>query len=161
MEALWRKLLAAAETFGAIVLLALAVVFAVDVSLRYALGVTASWIVDLEWYLAAAAICASFAPSLAADAHVRVDVFWTCLSKTQRRALLKFGHLCLLLPWCAFVAYAATRYTYNSYLIGEGSPDPGGLPYRWAAKALVPLAFLMLFVQGLRELLRPAQTGTP
>ena len=154
MLAAWRKLLAAAESFGAVILLVLAFVFAVDVALRYALGMTASWIVDLEWTLAAAALCASFAPALAADAHVRVDVLWAKLSPRRRALLLRAGHLALMLPWCAFVVYAASRYAYNSYLIGEGSPDPGGLPYRWAVKALVPLGFLALFIEGVRGLVR-------
>ena len=157
----WLSLLRAAETAGALLLLILAAVFAVDVSLRYVLGVTASWIVDLEWTLVAAAICLSLAPASAADAHVRVDVLWSRFRPGLRRTVLRVGHVALLLPWCAFVAYAASRYTYNSWLIGEGSPDPGGLPFRWAVKAFVPLGFALLGVEGVRQLFtgHTAQTG--
>ena len=157
MSAAWKRLLGACETAGASLLVALALVFAVDVALRYALGVTASWIVDLEWYLGATALCLALAPALAADAHVRVDVFWSRLSPTARVGIRRVGHLVLLLPWCAFVVYASARYAYNGYLIGEGSPDPGGLPLRWAIKAVVPLGFLLLAGEGLRQLLPPGE----
>ena len=155
MSNAWRRLLGTCETAGALLLVTLALVFAADVALRYALGVTASWIVDLEWYLGAAALCLALAPALAADAHVRVDVFWSRLTPTAQARIRRVGHLLLLLPWCGFVAFASARYTYNSYLIGEGSPDPGGLPLRWAIKAVVPLGFLLLAGEGLRQLLAP------
>ena len=41
----------------------------------------------------------------------------------------------------------------NSFAIREMSPDPGGLP-RWPIKAAVPLAFLLLLLQGVAEAIR-------
>lgn len=156
----WTHLLAGLETAGAVLLLTLATVFAGDVVCRYALGLTASWIVDLEWYLGAAAVSASLAPALAADAHVRVDVIWQRFGLSARRRVLRWGYVGLLGTWCAFVAYAASRYAYYSFLIGEGSPDPGGLPYRWAAKGLLPLAFLTLGLEGFRQAIWPPPSAT-
>ena len=28
--------------------------------------------------------------------------------------------------------------------MGEGSGDPGGLPYRWIIKSLIPLSFILI-----------------
>jgi TRAP-type mannitol/chloroaromatic compound transport system permease small subunit len=42
----------------------------------------------------------------------------------------------------------------QSYNIGEGSPDPGGLTHRWILKAMIPAGFALLLVQSLAALLR-------
>ncbi|MBL8302272.1 MAG: TRAP transporter small permease subunit, partial [Ideonella sp.] len=45
-------------------------------------------------------------------------------------------------------------YVAQSYAIGETSADPGGIPYRWAVKGLIPLGFALLMLQQLAALLR-------
>src|SRR3546814_11105361 len=42
----------------------------------------------------------------------------------------------------------------QSYLIGEKSPDPGGLAYRFLLKSMIPIGFLLLLVQSLAATLR-------
>jgi TRAP-type mannitol/chloroaromatic compound transport system permease small subunit len=42
----------------------------------------------------------------------------------------------------------------RTILIGEISPDPGGLEARWLAKALIPLGFFFLALQGLSGLIK-------
>jgi TRAP-type mannitol/chloroaromatic compound transport system permease small subunit len=43
---------------------------------------------------------------------------------------------------------------HQSWLRAESSPNPGGLPYRWALKSLIPLGFALLALQGLAHALR-------
>jgi TRAP-type mannitol/chloroaromatic compound transport system permease large subunit len=40
-------------------------------------------------------------------------------------------------------------FVAQSFGWGEGSPDPGGLPYRWLLKAAIPLCFVLVMPQGL------------
>ena len=42
----------------------------------------------------------------------------------------------------------------NAYYYLEGSPDPGGLPYRYLLKGSILVAFTLLILQGVAELLR-------
>jgi TRAP-type mannitol/chloroaromatic compound transport system permease small subunit len=42
----------------------------------------------------------------------------------------------------------------QSYAIGETSADPGGIPYRWAVKGLIPLGFALLGLQQVGALLK-------
>ena len=44
---------------------------------------------------------------------------------------------------------AVARLRAQSYAIDEISSDPGGLPYRWVLKALIPLGFALLALQSL------------
>ena len=151
----------ACERIGAWVLMAVAVVFAVDVVGRYALGLTAAFFPDLEWYGACLAVCLGLAPALAAGAHVRVEVLSERLSPKLQEVIKRSGHVALLLPWCAFVVYAGGRYAYNATLIGEGSADPGGLPLRWLPKWWVVTGFALLAVEGLRQVFSRKGTAPP
>ena len=148
------------ERFAAWLLLAVAVIFGVDVTARYVFGYTAALFPDLEWYGVCLAVCLSFAPALSAGAHVGVELIAERLSMRARRLILVIGHIGLLLPWVAFVCYAGGRYAINSWLIGEGSADPGGLGWRWFPKFCVVLGFTLLGLEALRQVLR-ASAPTP
>jgi TRAP-type mannitol/chloroaromatic compound transport system permease small subunit len=49
-------------------------------------------------------------------------------------------------------------FTANSWLIREGSVEPGGLPFVYLLKSLLPLMAINLALQGVAELLRNAMT---
>ena len=42
----------------------------------------------------------------------------------------------------------------QSYAINETSADPGGIPFRWAVKSLIPLGFGLLALQTLAATIR-------
>jgi TRAP-type mannitol/chloroaromatic compound transport system permease small subunit len=48
------------------------------------------------------------------------------------------------------------NFVYQAYSLGEGSPDPGGLPYRFLLRSFIPLGFILLAVQGLANVIRKA-----
>ena len=39
-------------------------------------------------------------------------------------------------------------YVQQSYVIDEGSPDPGGLPHRYVIKSMLPIGFALFLLQG-------------
>jgi TRAP-type mannitol/chloroaromatic compound transport system permease small subunit len=41
------------------------------------------------------------------------------------------------------------KFAHTSYGMLEGSPDPGGIPYRYIVKGLIPIGFSLLCLQGL------------
>ena len=45
-------------------------------------------------------------------------------------------------------------YVAQAYSIGESSADPGGIPFRWAVKGLIPVGFGLLALQTLGALMR-------
>ena len=49
----------------------------------------------------------------------------------------------------------------QSRSINEASPDPGGIPYRWLVKALIPLGYGLLVLQQLAHLVRLFQQQHP
>jgi len=64
----------------------------------------------------------------------------------------------LLLPFCLLVAWYGVDFARESFELGEGSGDPGGLPYRWVIKAVIPFAFFCTVISGAGLLLRSINT---
>jgi len=46
------------------------------------------------------------------------------------------------------VIWFSLQYVQQSYVIDEGSPDPGGIPHRYIIKGLIPIGFAVLFAQA-------------
>jgi TRAP-type mannitol/chloroaromatic compound transport system permease small subunit len=82
-----------------------------------------------------------------------VDVFYADFRpRTQFIVNLVSGVLMLLIALLFLKLSAA--YVAQSYAIGETSADPGGIPFRWAVKALIPVGFGLLAVQAVAALAR-------
>ena len=78
------------------------------------------------------------------DAHVRVDIFYEKMSVKKRALINMAGVILFILPLALLVAWLSWDYVVEAYESGEGSADPGGLPYRWVIKAFIPFSFWLL-----------------
>jgi TRAP-type mannitol/chloroaromatic compound transport system permease small subunit len=41
------------------------------------------------------------------------------------------------------------HFVYNAWVVMEGSPDPGGIPFRYLLKACIPAGFTLVLLQGI------------
>lgn len=145
-------------TFAAWFTTVLVLVICVDVVSRYLFQETAIWIVELEWHLFSLIFLLSGGYALKHNKHVRVDLFYAKFSDYDKALLNLFGALVFLIPWCLVLIYYAFQFAYLSFLDGEGSPNPGGLPARYFIKAMIPLGLFLLLLQGLAIAARSVQT---
>lgn len=126
------------------------------VLLRYGFGYSQPWL--REGVLAANAMVfllgAAFA--LMHDEHVRVDVLSRRLSPRVRAGVECVGMLLTVLPFALFVIVISQPYVLTSFQIGERSAEPGGLPFLWLQKALIPAMALLLIVAALARAARAA-----
>lgn len=137
--------------------LVLVLIVIIDVVLRYLFSYTSAASFELEWHLFAVLFLLSAGWALQHDKHVRVDVFYSRFSPRRKAFVNLAGSLLLLWPLCAVGMIEGSRFAWNAYLIGEASPDPGGLPARFVIKSVIPLAFLLLGLQGLSSILKSIQ----
>ncbi|MFL1876945.1 TRAP transporter small permease subunit [Hansschlegelia beijingensis] len=133
--------------------LALVLVMAGNVIARYFLHIGSVATQELEWHLMAPLTLLCIAYTIKHDGHVRVDIFYSSLPEIARRAIDLFSALCAL-ALAVLIVKISMPYVLQSYRIGEGSPDPGGLPYRWIIKAMIPAGFALFGVQSLASVLR-------
>jgi len=64
-----------------------------------------------------------------------------------------FGHMFFLLPMTAVLVWLGWPYFWLSWIQDEQSSNAGGLPV-YPSKLLIPLAFTLLLVQGISELIK-------
>lgn len=133
--------------------LLLAVIVA-NVVLRYVFGEGRIEFEEVQWHVYATGFLLGLGYALKADAHIRVDVLHERFSPTLAAWVELYGILLLLLPFIAVVLIFSVPFVRTSFAFGEISSSPGGLPYRWAIKAMLPLGFLLLLVAALSRLSR-------
>ena len=108
---------------------------------------------ELQWYLFSLVFLLGAAWTLKENAHVRVDVLYSRLSERAQAWINTVGALVFLLPFAVFGFAMSLETVADSWKVLESSSDPGGLP-RYPLKTMIPVAFALLFVQGLSELIK-------
>ena len=127
--------------------LAIVVLMAVNVLLRYAFSVGSVWSQELEWHLLAPMVLFGMTYALAKGDRVRVDVLYARYSK-RGQALVDLLSSLLAVAVAVFVIRYSIPYVGQSMSIGEISADPGGLTHRWMLKALIPAGFALFALQA-------------
>ena len=120
---------------------------ATNVVLRYTLSFGSVWAQELEWHLLAPLILFGMSYALLHGEHVRVDVFYANFSPRNKIYVDLFSSA-LSIAISVIIIWLSVKYVQQSFVIGEQSSDPGGLPYRWLLKSLIPIGFLFLILQS-------------
>ena len=92
---------------------------------------------------------------LQVDGHVRVDIIFSQLSARRRAWIDILGTLFFLWPFAILTVHFSQRYVASSWSALEFSPNAGGLP-RYPIKTLIVVAFALLMVQGLSQIIKHA-----
>ena len=124
-----------------------------DVVVRYLFNETQAWIMELEWHLFGLIFLLGAGYAFRHDRHVRVDLFYAKFSPKDKALVNLIGGILFLIPWTAILIYVSFEYAGIAYKIGEGSPDPGGLPARYIIKYAITLGMVLLFLQGLASII--------
>ncbi len=140
--------------------LAMVLLVSYDVAMRYFFQSGSVALQEMEWHLFSLIFLIGAAYTLKHDDHVRLDLFYKSkFMDDRRRAWIDlFGSIFLLIPFCILIISSAWPFVYQSYIHLEGSPDPGGLPYRWILKASIPLGFTFLLLQGVSDIVKNLST---
>lgn len=134
-------------------ILASAVISAVNAVVRKAFNVSSNAFLEVQWYLFAATFLLMAAYTLLNGEHVKIDVFYSHWSKRTQMWIDVFGFTFFLLPFCAAILWFSVPFFLQGYNSGEVSSNAGGL-IRWPVYAMMPLGFGLLFLQGVSELIK-------
>jgi TRAP-type mannitol/chloroaromatic compound transport system permease small subunit len=133
--------------------LVIALVMGANVLLRYAFSVGSIWMQELEWHLMVPICVFGMSYALLHGEHVRVDVVFQYFSPRNKvRVEIATAIVGMLLS--AIVIYLSIPYVWQSWSIGEGTANPGGIEHRYIVKALIPLGFALLFFQYLSDTIK-------
>jgi TRAP-type mannitol/chloroaromatic compound transport system permease small subunit len=140
--------------WAAWIALLLVVVTTTDVAMRYLFNTSFVFVQELEWHLFAVMflITAGYAHLL--DSHVRVDIFYARMRPRVKAWIDFVCGIVFLFPTVFLMVWTSIPFVVSSARMLEGSPDPGGIPGRFVLKAVIPLGFLLLGVQGISQTIK-------
>lgn len=127
--------------------LVIVLLMATNVLLRYAFSAGTVWAQELEWHLLVPLILFGMSYGLRHGEHVRVDIVYSRLS-ARKKLIVDLVSALLTVAISGLIIWFSLHYVQQSYVIDEGSPDPGGIPHRYIIKGLIPVGFALLLLQG-------------
>ncbi len=133
--------------------LVMTIISAGNASVRFIFNYSSNGLLEIQWYLFAAVFLLCSPYTLQKNEHVRIDVLSGKLSPRGLAIIDIIGTLFFLLPMVVAVLWLSLPLIAESYKISEMSANAGGL-IRWPVKALLPLGFALLALQGISELIK-------
>jgi TRAP-type mannitol/chloroaromatic compound transport system permease small subunit len=127
--------------------LAIVLLMACNVLMRYLFNTGSVWAQELEWHLLVPVVLFGMSYTLRHGEHVRSDILYFRFTP-RTRALIDLVSALLIVAIALLIIWFSLHYVQQSFVIDEKSPDPGGLPNRWIIKGLMPIGFALLALQG-------------
>jgi len=137
--------------FTAFILCILVLLVVYDATARYLFSTGSIALQELEWHLFDIIILFGISYTLKENAHVRVDIFYASYSEKTKALINIISSLFFILPFSLLIIYIGVEFVELSFSQNEASSNPGGLEYRYLVKALLPLSFIFLSLQALRD----------
>ena len=145
------KLIKYLGVFTAFILVVLVVLVVYDATARYLFSTGSIALQELEWHLFDVIILFGIAYTLKENAHVRVDIFYAFYSEKTKALINLISSLFFILPFSILIIYIGIGFVEMSFIQNEASSNPGGLEYRYLVKSLLPLSFVFLSLQAIKD----------
>jgi TRAP-type mannitol/chloroaromatic compound transport system permease small subunit len=129
-------------------------VVCVEVFKRYIMNMPTAWIFDADNMLYGTAFMLCGAYTLAQNAHVRGDFLYSSMRPRVQASLDIVLYVVFFLPGIAALIYAGSEYAADSWRIGEHSNVTADGPPIYHFKSMIPLAGVLVMLQGVAEILR-------
>ena len=133
-----------------------------EVVSRYVFHAPTTWAYDVTYMLYGTIFMLGAAYALHKGAHVRTDFFWEKFSTRTKGVIDSISYIVFFFPALAILGYIGLHEAVYAFNIGEESDQSPWRPILWPFKAVVPLACLLLLIQGISELIKSiyaARTG--
>ncbi len=136
-----------------IMLLMVLVVF-FDVIMRYAFNKSSVFTQELEWHLFRVVYMLGAGYTMLYDEHVRVDIVYSRWSPRKKAWSDFVLYFVFFYPSAIMVMVTSWPFVRDSYKVLEGSPDPGGIPYRFLLKSVIIVGFTLLTLQAISQTIK-------
>ena len=134
-------------------ILVVVVISATNATVRKLFDTSSNAWLELQWILFGAIFLLCSPWTLLCNEHIRIDIVNGMLPKRWRDSIDVIGHLFFLLPLTIVMIVTSVPFFLRSFRLNEQSMNAGGLP-QWPAKSLILIGFVLLFLQGISELIK-------
>jgi TRAP-type mannitol/chloroaromatic compound transport system permease small subunit len=135
---------------------------AYEVISRYLFNAPTIWAYDVTYMLYGTLFMLGAAYALHKGAHIRTDFFWEQFSVRKKGLIDVASYLLFFFPGFLVLLVVSLNEGMYAWRINELSDQTPWRPILWPFKLVVPLACLLLLVQGFSEFLKSlymARTG--
>lgn len=149
---------------GAVAVLLVPLILAntIEVLMRYFFRQPTAWAADVTVMSYAALFMLGSAYALLRGAHVRTDMLWDKFSERKKGIIDSVAFLLFFLPSMIIIFLLSFDDFLYAWSIDERSTLSSWQPMIWPLRAVIPLTALLLFLQGISELMKSlwaARTG--
>jgi TRAP-type mannitol/chloroaromatic compound transport system permease small subunit len=124
-----------------------------NASIRYLFSYSSNGWLEIQWYMFGALVLLGASHTLRMNEHVRVDVVYSSVPERAQLWIDALGLVVFFLPVTIFLTFITLPFFVNSFLQQEVSNNAGGL-ILWPIKAVLPVGFFLLVLQGVSELIK-------
>jgi TRAP-type mannitol/chloroaromatic compound transport system permease small subunit len=135
---------------------------AYEVIARYLFNAPTIWAFDLTYMLYGALFMLGAAYALHKGAHIRTDFFWENFTPRTKGLIDSISYVVFFFPSLTALGIISYNEAYYAFVINETSDQTPWRPILWPFKYIVPIACLLLIIQGFSEFLKSfymARTG--
>lgn len=133
--------------------LVLTLISAGNTLMRYGFNYSSNAYLEIQWYLYSLVFLGAAGYTLKHNAHVRIDLVAARLSRRAQAWIDVFGFIFMMFPPSFLIAWYGWDFFMDAWTTDEISTDAGGL-IRWPVKLVIPVAFALLILQGVSELIK-------
>ena len=134
--------------------IALMAMVCLEVVKRYLLNMPTAWVFDASNMLYGSLFMLAGAYTLAQNAHVRGDFFYSSMRPRTQAAFDLALYIVFFLPGIAALLYAGYHYAALSWRIHEHSTVTAEGPPIYPFKTVIPVAGAFVMLQGVAEIVR-------
>ena len=127
---------------------------AYEVISRYAFDAPTIWSFDVTYMLYGTIFMLGAAYALHKGAHIRTDFFFEKWSIRTRGVIDSVAYVVFFFPSIFVLMIVGGTESWYAFGIGETSEQTPWRPILWPFKAVVPLACLLLLLQGISETIK-------
>jgi TRAP-type mannitol/chloroaromatic compound transport system permease small subunit len=154
LEAIIERIVDAMGAVLSMVMILMVLNVAFDVMMRYVFRASSVGMQEMEWHLFSLIILFGVGVGLRHESHVRVDFLYDKMSDKKKALINIFGTIFMLAPMALLIFLGSFGFVNDAFVTNEISEDPGGLPYRWVIKSMIPLSFAFLLISALGYVLK-------
>jgi TRAP-type mannitol/chloroaromatic compound transport system permease small subunit len=121
---------------------------------RYLFNAPTAWVLESSYMTNGSAFMLGCAYALHRGAHVRTDMLYEKFSERKKSLIDLVAYLLLFYPTLIILMAISIDDAWYSFSIGETSEQTPWRPIMWPFRSAIPLAALLLMIQGVSESLK-------
>lgn len=129
-----------------------------EVVARYVFNAPTQWAYDMTFMLYGSFFMLGAAYTLQRKGHVRTDSLYAKWSPRRQAMVDLAGHVLMLLPFAGVFVFVGWGYFVKAYLTHETFVSSSWQPITWPFKLAMPVAGVLLLIQGVSECLKCFET---